>query len=177
MRLKQQQEAHRCRQAQLMQRRMQLMHRSEEAPPTPGPSTPGPPTPGGGQAGGPGTPGPIISQNQPNSKGGPGNSTSISKPMVANNGKPGMNMSGNQPFSPQPQMHNMNQQQQQNPQQQQMQSQQQIYNQPNNSVSGAPIGAVIAAQEVVNMAMQEQSKPPNISMRQVCSMGLAPIRW
>ena len=67
------------------------------------------------------------------------------------------------PFSPQPtqSMNPMNQQpQQQQQQQQQNQGFQQnpMNNQMNNPMnqSGAPIGAVIAAQEVVNMAKMEQ---------------------
>lgn len=182
LRLKQQQDAHRRRQAQLMERRMQLMHRNDnEQPQTPNPLTPGPPTPG------PSTPGPPISgpsqtcgpSQIQNSKG--GLCTTVNKPMVNNGGKPGMVT----PFSPQPMQQQQqqpqqqchlqpHQQQQQTNQQQQHQSQmqptnqqQQIYTQhPNNSVSGAPIGAVIAAQEVVNIAMQEQNKP-QLPMRQV----------
>lgn len=138
-----------------MERRMQLMHRAEEQPQTPNPSTPGPPTPG------PSTPGPINS-NQPvtqntNSKGG---LVTTVKPMVSN-GKPGMNT----PFSPQPNMQQPQQQQQMQQPGQQQQGQQIFQNTQGGS---APIGAVIAAQEVVNIAMQEHNKTPSLPMRQVC---------
>ena len=142
-----------------MHRRMILM---DSEPQTPNPSTPGPPTPG------PSTPGPHQSgQNSGQNIGAKGGlSTTVNKPM--NNGKPGMN---NTPFSPQPNMQQQNPQQQQQSMQQQQQQQhsyQQQPQHPNSNSNSAPIGAVIAAQEVVNIAMQERDKPnPNMAMRQV----------